>query len=142
MKRCPGCRRAAVQGADDVAGALGVNGRGLGFFGLGGPAGARIDSAPSVQGPAADLAQTGNEAGRIEDLRHLLPPGQGIESGLEIRDERRSFGGAQQPDSGHESGQGTERMTDGIGFAVDQVLMIACRGAFRAVAGTVDGNRQ
>ena len=33
-------------------------------------------------------------------------------------------------------------MTDGVGFAVDQVLMIACRGAFRAVAGTVDGNRQ
>ena len=33
-------------------------------------------------------------------------------------------------------------MTDGIGFAVHEILVIALRGAFRPVAGAVDRHRQ
>ena len=39
--------------------------------------------------------------------------------------------------------EGTERMTDGIGLAKDQVLVVAfIRTPFGAIARTVDGNRQ
>ena len=75
---------------DDVSGALGVDRRGLGLLGLDGPTGARVDTAPGLQGPGADLAQTWDQARRVEDLRDLLAPGERIQSRLQsaIKKER------------------------------------------------------
>ena len=72
-----------------------------------------------------------------------MPPGERIESRLEIRHERGRLGRTHEPHTGHDAGQRTQRMAYGIGLAEHQVPMVApVAASLGPVAGTVDGYRQ